>query len=446
MKIIVETFQNIFNIVNENNTYKKTFIIAFILRLILFIYGCWQDANFAFKYTDIDYYVYTDAAKHVANGETPFKRATYRYTPVLAYILWPTHIPTFFSFGKILFIFADLAVGYFIYEILILRGLSTKKTLKFVAFGWLFSPISFTISTRGNADPLVGLLCLLTIYLLMKKQVVLSALVYGFAVHFKIYPIVYVPSILIFLDRTTYRGIPKSTWKFPISFIANRDRIVFGAISGGLFLSLIGIFYHIYGYEFLYETYLYHFVRKDNRHNFSMYFYDLYLSYDNNGSGSGGNGSLNTGLLAFLPQIILWISIGIKYGEDLPFAFFLATYVFVAWCKVCTAQYFLWYCCLLPIILPTTNIKFKWKGFQLILFWFCGEVHWLLWAKGLELDGESVFLQLWIASVIFFTINVWIIGELLKGYTSNPLFKNGILIQSIQSSSDNNNDKLKKMN
>ena len=100
----------------------------------------------------------------------------------------------------------------------------------------------------------------------------------------------------------------------------------------------------------------------------------------------------------------------------------------------------------MPIILPTTNIKFKWKGFQLILFWFCGEVHWLLWAKGLELDGESVFLQLWIASIIFFTINVWIIGELLKGYTSNPLFKNGILIQSIQSSSDNNNDKLKKMN
>ena len=35
-----------------------------------------------------------------------------------------------------------------------------KKTLKFVTFGWLFSPISFTISTRGNADPLVGLLCL----------------------------------------------------------------------------------------------------------------------------------------------------------------------------------------------------------------------------------------------------------------------------------------------
>ena len=97
-------------------------------------------------------------------------------------------------------------------------------------------------------------------------------------------------------------------WKFPISFIANRDRIVFGAISGGLFLSLIGIFYHIYGYEFLYETYLYHFVRKDNRHNFSMYFYDLYLSYDD-GINAGTNGtevggSLNTGLLAFLPQII----------------------------------------------------------------------------------------------------------------------------------------------
>ena len=265
----------------------------------------------------------------------------------------------------------------------------------------------------------------------MEKQVVASALVYGFAVHFKIYPIVYVPAILMFLDQTSFRGLPRSSWKFPISFIANHDRIIFGAVSGGLFLFLIGLFYYIYGYEFLYETYLYHFVRKDNRHNFSMYFYDLYLSYDDDiDGGTNGTevgGSLNTGLLAFLPQIILWVSIGIKYGRDLPFAIFLATYVFVAWCKVCTAQYFLWYSCLLPIVLPTTNINFKWKGFQLICFWFCGEVHWLLWAKGLELDGKSVFLQLWIASVLFFAINVWIIGEILKGYTLNPMFINGIL-------------------
>ena len=208
---MLTVLQNLFDFVERNNSYRRRFILAFLLRFVLFAYGIWQDANFALKYTDIDYYVYTDAAAHVAKGETPFMRATYRYTPVLAYLLWPTHVPLLFSLGKFCY-FADLCIGFLLYKILI-REAYQQSCIKIVTFGWLFNPISFTISTRGNADSLVGLLCLLTIYLLMQKRVVAGALVYGFVAHFK-YPIVYVPAILVFLDQTSYRGLPRSKWRF----------------------------------------------------------------------------------------------------------------------------------------------------------------------------------------------------------------------------------------
>lgn len=37
-------------------------------------------------------------------------------------------------------------------------------------------------------------------------------------------------------------------------------------------------------------------------------------------------------------------------------------------------QYFLWYTSFLPLILPSTSIRFRWKGLAMILAWFAGEV------------------------------------------------------------------------
>ena len=40
-------------------------VIGLLLRGLLTIYGLWQDSVMAVKYTDVDYFVFTDAARFV---------------------------------------------------------------------------------------------------------------------------------------------------------------------------------------------------------------------------------------------------------------------------------------------------------------------------------------------------------------------------------------------
>lgn len=99
--------------------------------------------------------------------------------------------------------------------------------------------------------------------------------------------------------------------------------------------------------------------RLDHRHNFSPYFYLIYLSYPGlpppllstssmtlsplptSGILSIWRAVVQSPLTSFGPQMVLSLGTGLMFGkkrEDLPFVWFVQTVCFVVFNKVCTSQ------------------------------------------------------------------------------------------------------------
>ncbi len=354
----------------------------------------------------MDYVVFTDASRFVSEQKSPYERATYRYTPVLSYLLLP-NIYLFYSFGKLLFCAVDMMVAYLVWKLLT-RIHGHNRALLWTCITVLFNPIVINVSTRGNADQFVVVFVLLSVQALFDEKILTSAFWLAIAVHFKIYPIIYAPAIYLYIS-----GYSRRTNASIFSLFPNIKLWKYAFTALLVLVPLTAIFYKLYGYEFLFESYLYHLTRSDPRHNFSVYFYQLYLQTEE---------SKIVSLLAFVPQFAVVLVIAwrvmvpsnkgvIKEQERMSrllACMALQTFLFVHFNKVCTVQYFVWYLTLLGFVLErcyTPTYEFYVTCLSMALPWFLGQALWFYPAYGLEFLGQQTFYQIWLAGILYFIIN-----------------------------------------
>ncbi|KAH9824178.1 family 50 glycosyltransferase [Melampsora americana] len=394
---------------------KFSLLPGLLLRLILILYSVYHDQTHQLKYTDLDYFVYSDAAKFILNPSkphsspigSPYDRDTYRYTPLLAILLLPNHLlhPLW---GKLLFSISDLFIGLLLY--LLIRLDHSSHSILIINSLWLLNPIVANISTRGSSESILGVLIISTLYCFERKRFTLSAILLGLAVHFKIYPFIYGASIWTQLG--SYSNL--NSWSHRLISI-NKLQFRFALISIGTLSTSSALMYSIWGHEYLQHSYLYHLNRLDHRHNFSPYFYQIYLNFFEP-DPSPLMRFLSHPLISFVPQISLSLGLGFLFGlNDLRFAWFIQTLAFVGFNKVITSQYFLWYLWLIPLILNRIHLS-RSRLISMLSSWIITQALWLNQAYQLEFLGRSVFRPLWICSCLFFISHSWILICLIQAY------------------------------
>ena len=219
-------------------------------------------ALYGVRYTDVDYDVFTDAARHLADGRSPYARHTYRYTPFLAQLLAQPLIrpgigtvlaPRFF--GKVLFCAADVICGALIVALRRRQrahereagrsGVANYFSPAFEdALWWLYNPLPINICTRGSAESLVVLLPVLATVAVAEAaprrppmpsamrsgraapvaaRACVAGILHGVGIHAKLFPVIYTVSFMAHFSRQQHRwettlksrGGTRFPWRHP---------------------------------------------------------------------------------------------------------------------------------------------------------------------------------------------------------------------------------------
>jgi phosphatidylinositol glycan class M len=334
------------------------------------------------------------AFRFFAGLGNPYKRDTYRYTPLLAVLLTPGELLnekwSRAFFGKALFILADIIVALLMWDIMDLRRTqrSLKKNESWLAgLLWLCNPFTAQISTRGSSESVLGVLVLAFLDMTIRSYpernllvevvevngtpstlteaeaevatevddikwnnaALMAPFLFALSIHWKLYPIIYAAALVPHLASSeSMRGVFR-----------------FGSISIYSLACISLPVWAVWGPPYLDQTFFYHFSRSDHRHNFSPHFLSAYLA-----SSPLSISCLQdwptflpqliaiSSSLAFIPQLGLTAYLGFSIGsQDLVAAITFQTIAFVTLNKVCTSQYYMWIIWFLPIVTPFLHFK-----------------------------------------------------------------------------------------
>lgn len=198
---------------------KKIFLLALIIRLLVapwFYHPDIKSQHFHFQFLaqnqlniysyishNISHLPYTDTFNYLPLTYFTFGSLQSLLSPLMppSFLSWINdwssnqyshpNLPIFLLFLKIPYLILDLALGYLLFKLF-----STRPFYKV----WLLSPLTiYLIYILGNFDIMPAFFTLLSLYLISKNRILLSGLVFGIAVSLKLYPLIFLPPILISL-------------------------------------------------------------------------------------------------------------------------------------------------------------------------------------------------------------------------------------------------------